>query len=155
MNWLSKSNRITVSVSMNVTRFGIGVIFLLLISDLFKSVTQSFTSSFSFCYWMPMVAAALTPLVWLGSPADFWPAAYSAMFATLLGSLLLLINIIRESSEHISSATHSAPTFKSFFLSFGKMLFAYSGASAFPNFQNDMKEKHKFPKAVTLGFSSK
>ncbi len=155
MNWLWKSNRITVSLSMNVTRFGTGVIFLLLISSLFKSVTQSFIPSFSFCYWMPIVGTALTPLMWLGSPADFWPAAYTAMFATLLGSVLLLTNIIRESSQHISSATHSAPTFKSFFLSFGKMLFAYSGASAFPNFQNDMKEKDKFPKAVTVGFSSK
>ncbi len=155
MNWLSKWNRVTVSLSMNVTRFGTGVIFLLLISDLFKKVTESFTSSFSFCYWMPIVATALTPFMWLGSPADFWPAAYTAMFATLLGSVLLLANIIRESSQHMPSVTHSAPTFKTFFLSFGKILFAYSGASAFPNFQNDMREKKKFPKAVVIGFSSK
>ncbi len=142
----------TVSVAMNVTRFGASTVFLLLTAGLLRTVTASFIDHIGICSWIPIVGALLTPLMWLGSPADFWPAAYSAMISTVVGSFLLIANIIKESPDHIHGATYSAPTFKSFFLSFGNILFAFGGASAFPNFQNDMREKEKFPKAVTFGF---
>ena len=39
----------------------------------------------------------------------------------------------------------------SFFTSFGTILFAFGGASCFPNLQVDMKQPDKFPLAVVIG----
>jgi vesicular inhibitory amino acid transporter len=136
---------------MDITRFGASTVFLLLTAGLIKNVVQNLIH-IGICSWIPIVGALLTPIIWCGSPADFWPVAYIAMISTVIGSILLIINIIIESPDHFPSATYSAPSFKSFFLSFGNILFAFGGASAFPNFQNDMREKEKFPKAVTFGF---
>ena len=133
---------VSVSLAMNITRFGTSTVFLLIISDLLKSVVASdqLKSVMAFlhfeklielgvCSWVPIVGTTLTPLMWLGSPADFWPAAYTAMVSTVVGSVLLLINIGIESKDHIKSATYSMPTFKNFFLSFGNILFAFGGLS--------------------------
>lgn len=38
------------------------------------------------------------------------------------------------------------------FLAFGTVMFAYGGTASFPTFQNDMKDKRKFPKSVLIGF---
>jgi len=41
---------------------------------------------------------------------------------------------------------------KSWFLSFGKFLFAFGGHSAFPNFQKDMKNPRNFPGSILIAF---
>ena len=65
--------RYLVSFSINFTLFGVGVVFLLLASENIVSLINSYTdSNFSFCYMCVIVAAALTPVCWLGTPADFW-----------------------------------------------------------------------------------
>ncbi|XP_063689364.1 uncharacterized protein LOC134822314 isoform X2 [Bolinopsis microptera] len=43
-------------------------------------------------------------------------------------------------------------TAKSWFLSFGKFLFAFGGHSAFPNFQKEMKKPRDFPGSVIIAF---
>lgn len=106
---------------MNITLFGTSAVFLLLTSEVIQSVTGDFIH-FSFCDWIPIVAIVLLPLMWLGSPQDFWPAAYAAMGATIVGSILLMINIIKEAPDYFPDATYSGPSFKSFFLSFGKKI---------------------------------
>ena len=93
--------------------------------------------------------------MWLGSPADFWPVAYSAMLSTSIGSILLIIDTsIVISSRGIATDFH-VDGFESFSTAFGTILFAFGGASAFPNFQVDMKQKNKFPLAVGFGFFGK
>ncbi|XP_054155610.1 uncharacterized protein LOC128954069 [Oppia nitens] len=143
-----------VSISMNFTRFGTGVVFLILTSQLLQQVMSHVNKvqELGICSWVPIVGVSLTPFMWLGSPADFWPAAYTAMLSTILGSILLLADIGLQAKDRVSSANYPMPTFVSFFKAFGNILFAFGGASAFPNFQNDMKEKDKFPKAVIYGF---
>lgn len=49
---------------------------------------------------------------------------------------------------------HRAHSPMEFFLSFGIILFAYGGASTFPTIQNDMNEREKFSKSITIGFAS-
>jgi len=136
---------------MNVTGIGASAVFLLLTSQLLNSLTKSLVP-LSICEWVPIVAAALLIPTWLGSPADFWPIAYSAMLSTTVGSILLIVDIILEVSYNGRGSDFHFEGFESFATAFGVILFAFGGASAFPNFQNDMREKEKFPTAVILGF---
>ena len=48
---------------------------------------------------------------------------------------------------------HDVHGFKSFFLAFGTILFAFGGASTFPTIQNDMIEKNKFSNSIFIAFS--
>ena len=140
-----------VSVLMNLTRIGATAVFLLLTSGFIFSLTSSIVQ-ISLCQWIPIIAAALLFPLWLGSPGDFWPIAYSAMISTTVGSILLIIAIIIETTNNGFGNDFHFNGFESFSTAFGAILFAFGGASAFPNFQNDMREKEKFPKAVIFGF---
>jgi len=51
--------------------------------------------------------------------------------------------------------THSNPSFGGFFTAFGKILFAFGGASIFPTIQIDMKKPNKFSLTVTIGIIGK
>ncbi|CAG2178978.1 unnamed protein product, partial [Oppiella nova] len=136
------------SAVMQVTFFGGAVVYLLLCSELVESLTHTFLGKVTFCDWILIIALLLIPLSWLGSPADFWPLAVGAIGTTILGLVLLMIEVGIDAPTHISHATYEAPTFSSFFLGFGTVVFAFGGAAAFPTFQNDMKDKTKFPIAV-------
>jgi vesicular inhibitory amino acid transporter len=138
---------------MDITFFGGATVYLLLCSELVQSITSSFIKNWTFCDWVPIIALVLLPLTWLGSPEDFWPAAFGALGATIIGCVLLLINIIKDSSEHTTNVKHDEPSFQQFFLGLGIITFAFGGAGAFPTFQNDMKNKRKFPLAVSIGFA--
>lgn len=143
---------VLVSVLINITLIGASAVFLLLTSGLISSLTETFIS-ISLCQWIPIVAAVLLIPLWLGSPAEFWPVAYSAMISTTVGSIFLIIDTIVEISNNGIATDFNFNGVESFATAFGTILFAFGGASAFPNFQNDMKEKEKFPKAVMFGFT--
>ena len=98
-----------------------------------------------------MAVVMLLPM-WLRSPADFWPVAYSAMISSVVGTVLLIINCALEISKHGMAKDFHVDGLETWASAFGTILFAFGGASAFPNFQNDMKEKDKFPRAVILGY---
>jgi len=138
---------------MDITFFGGATVYLLLCSELVQSITSSFIKNLTFCDWVPIIAVILLPLTMLGSPEDFWPAAFGALGATLVGCVLLLINVIKDSSESASDVRYDSPSFQQFFLGLGIITFAFGGAGAFPTFQNDMKDKRKFPLAVSIGFA--
>jgi vesicular inhibitory amino acid transporter len=144
--------KILCSFCMNITFFGGATVYLLLCSELIHSITHTFIKNLTFCDWIPIMAIILLPLTWLGSPEDFWPAAFGALGATIIGCILLLINIITDSSQKANDVQYDSPTFQSFFLGLGIITFSFGGAGAFPTFQNDMKDKRKFPLAVSIGF---
>lgn len=147
----SPSSSAFVSLIMNLTRIGAGTVFLLLSSQLFHSLSKSFIK-LSVCEWIPITAAILLLPMWLGSPANFWFMAYLAMSSTIVGSVLLIIRIIIYISQAGVHKNYSVDSFENFAGAFGTILFAFGGASAFPNFQNDMRNKEKFPLAVIIGF---
>ena len=67
------SFRYLVSLSINFTLFGVGVVFLILASQNIAALVTTYShSNLSFCYVMIIVAVALIPVTWLGTPADFW-----------------------------------------------------------------------------------
>ncbi|XP_054154352.1 uncharacterized protein LOC128952915 [Oppia nitens] len=140
------------SVVMDVTFFGGNVVYILLCSELLESLTHSFIKHITLCDWILILTLLLIPLSWLGSPADFWPLAFGAIGTTILGLILLIVQIIIDAPTFKDKANHDSPTFSNFFLGFGTIVFAFGGAAAFPTFQNDMKDRTKFPIAVVVGF---
>ncbi len=65
--------RTFVSMSVNVTQFGIGVVFLLLAAKNIDDFCHAiFAWRISFCIMILVVAAILLPLTMLKSPQDFW-----------------------------------------------------------------------------------
>lgn len=141
-----------VSILMNVTRIGATTVYLLLSSNMVYMLTNKFIP-LSMCQWIPIVSAVSLVPMWLGSPADFWQIAYSAMISTTVGTILLIINISIYVAEHGLSNRYPFQGMENFSSAFGTILFAFGGASSFPNFQNDMKEKSKFTIAVVIGFT--
>lgn len=146
-NWM----RYLVSFSVNCTLFGVATVYLLLCAQMVKSLL-GFYIELSFCYWILIFAAILAPLMWLGTPEDFWPSALGALLTTAVACVLLVINIVMDGKLMEEPPTFPPATFSSFFLSFGTILFTFGGAAAFPTFQNDMKDRSKFPTAVIVGF---
>ncbi|KAI1280288.1 Proton-coupled amino acid transporter 4 [Halotydeus destructor] len=134
---------------MNVQLFGGCVVLLLLCAEMIKSLTDNLLPSIGFCNWIIIVGFTLLPLTFFGSPADFWPVAVIAMGATAISSVLITYAAITNPGVNV---TYDPPTAKSYLLSIGTMMFSVAGACALPTFQNDMKDKTRFPLACVFGF---
>lgn len=132
---------------------GATVVFILLSSGMISSLLSSW--NLGLCNWALIICAALLIPMWLGSPADFWPVAYTAMLSTVVGTILLVVMICIEIVNNGFSDKFEFRGVEEFSTAFGTILFAFGGAPAFPNFQNDMKDKRKFPTAVIFGFIGK
>lgn len=142
--------RYVVSFCVDFTLFGVATVFLLLSSQMIGDLAAKF--GITFCYWILILAAFLCPLMWLGTPDDFWPAAVVALITTVTACILLFASVIRDRTE-VTNVEYKKPSISSFFLAFGTILFSFGGASTFPTFQNDMKDRSQFPKAAIIGFS--
>ena len=64
--------RVLCTVCICLTLYGAGCVFIVLIGDLVRSLFVSVGVEWNLCIWMLIVAAAMTPLTWLGTPKDFW-----------------------------------------------------------------------------------
>lgn len=149
--------RYVVSFCVDFTLFGVSTVFLLLCAQLIQQLAASITPSLDMspCYWVLVLAAILCPLMWLGTPADFWPAAIGALASTAIACVLLVISIIMEGTKpDRPPPVFEVTEFKTFFLAFGTIAFSFGGASTFPTFQNDMRHKEQFPKAVVVAFTA-
>lgn len=112
---------------MNITRIGAGTVFLLLSSGLIHTITKNFIH-LSLCQWIPIMAAVIVVPLQLGSPADFWPVAYTAMISTVLGTILLIVDIAMEIGHNGISNDFHVESFETFAGAFGIILFAFGGA---------------------------
>uniref|UniRef100_H2XKS7 Amino acid transporter transmembrane domain-containing protein n=2 Tax=Ciona intestinalis TaxID=7719 RepID=H2XKS7_CIOIN len=136
------------------TLYGGGVVYILLIAGNISNLIESLGHvEIHACYWILIITAVLIPFTWLGTPKDFWQAAIMAAVTTGIGGLLATIALI-VMVPTTPPATHSIPTFNSFFNAFGTILFAFGGASVFPTIQVDMKQPDMFPKSVVIGIIS-
>lgn len=85
----------------------------------------------------------------------FSVVAITAASAVLLAVLLIIIRLMISLPPKRFVSYAFPDTVNPYFLSFGAILFAFSGASTFPTIQHDMKEPHKFGIAVVVGTFSK
>ncbi|XP_052811305.1 uncharacterized protein LOC128238973 isoform X1 [Mya arenaria] len=144
-----------VSISIDFTLFGVGVVFLILASMNIGNLLAPYWADANACYIMPIVAFCLLPVALLGTPADFWFVAVGATCATGVACVILVVLIAidgHHQKEEGFEIVHREVTFTSFSVAFGTICFAFGGHPAFPTFQADMKKQSNFGKAVLLGY---
>ena len=148
--------RLLVSICIDVTQFGIAVVYLLLSAKNIHDAIKSFSGdNISFCFVILIVAACLTPVLFLKSPQDFWWAVVLAMCTTSAAVVLILVGSSLDYGTCHPDAAY--PDFKvtNIFLGLGTLLFSYGGHSAFPTIQHDMKIPSQFTRSAILAFISK
>jgi vesicular inhibitory amino acid transporter len=149
--------RRVVSLCMNLTLFGTATVFLLIVGRNVNMLVRSWSGTdVSFCYFTLIVAAILLPVTYLGSPKDFWQVSFGAAGSTTIAVIIMIIGMsMQYTSEERKKETihYPAPTFVNFILGYGTIMFAYSGQSAFPTIQHDMKRPDHFPKAIVRSYS--
>ena len=77
------------SFCIDATLFGVATVFLLIASQQIHTIIDVLSehrSDVSFCTLILVVAAALTPLTWLGSPKNFWYLILTFWMINLDGS---------------------------------------------------------------------
>ncbi|XP_055936792.1 uncharacterized protein LOC129966394 [Argiope bruennichi] len=75
------------------------------------------------------------------------------VFCSSFFILLLLIGFFFD-KERIGPVKYPPPTFSSFTMSFGSLMFSYAGGGVYPTIQNAMENKKMFPQSVFTGFLS-
>jgi vesicular inhibitory amino acid transporter len=143
-----------VSLCIDLTQFGIAVVYLLLSAKNIHDAIKSFSDAdISFCYVILIVAVCLMPILFLKSPQDFWWAVVLAMFTTCCAIVLIVVGSGIDYGECHKS--HHLPDFKltNTFLGLGTLLFSYGGHSAFPTIQHDMRKPSEFSRSTILAFS--
>ncbi|KAK6043000.1 hypothetical protein COOONC_19495 [Cooperia oncophora] len=65
--------KILVSICIDITQFGIAVVYLLLASKNIHDMIKTFSDAeFSYCFVVIILAVCLLPITFLKSPQDFW-----------------------------------------------------------------------------------
>lgn len=141
-----------VTVIQCVTLFGVSIVTILLSAELVASVLAPLLPTLTVCSWVLACGCVFIPLSWLGSPKEFWHVSVLALVATLAAVLVVVVKVLVE--DQLYEPQHPPPTFSSFFLGFGTIMFSYGGAVTFPTIQNDMSDRSKFPLAVIIAFST-
>ncbi len=101
---------------MHINLYGVTIIYLLMISEMIESIfgELSLPSNLTYCIFIPIIVIILTPLMWLGSPSEFWPAAYLALTTISIGLILLVIHLFLDARQFTSKSEYLAPNFSSF-----------------------------------------
>lgn len=117
------------SFFMDIQLFGVCVVFLILMSQLFKQIYDQFIPAdyhFAFCIWIMILGGILIPLSWLGSPHDLTFIAYGAMGCTIISCFLVLFILLGEAPVKMPYADYTLDTslkgLGDFALAFGTIL---------------------------------
>lgn len=117
------------SFFMDAQLFGVCVVFLILMSRLFKDIYDQFVPAHyhvAFCIWIIIFGVILIPLSWLGSPHNLTAIAYGAMSCTIISCFLVLFILLGEAPRKMPNADYTLDTsiegLGEFALAFGTIL---------------------------------
>ncbi|XP_068201695.1 uncharacterized protein [Palaemon carinicauda] len=140
-------------VAQQVTLVGVCTVLLLLAAQLLESLTGfAFQDLGGQCSCIIILGIAVIPATWLATPKDFWPASVVAVVVMICQCLAVMVKVVLQGAVGPPEKRYSQPSFSSFFLGFGTILFSFGGAATFPTIQNDMKNRSKFPQSVVITF---
>uniref|UniRef100_A0AC35TNP1 Aa_trans domain-containing protein n=1 Tax=Rhabditophanes sp. KR3021 TaxID=114890 RepID=A0AC35TNP1_9BILA len=141
------------SIAINITQFGIAIVYLLLISKNISILLKSFFGiNISFCLLIFCVAIISLPLLLLKNPDDFWFVAVCAMLLSLLCIILICIGAGLD-YEKCHEMKHIPDIKTSNILAgLGTYFFAYGSHPILPTIQHDMRNPNEHGKAFGLAF---
>lgn len=145
-----------VTIMLQVTLIGTSAVLLLVCAQLSSDLIDR-NHSLSYGLWILIIAFGICPFMWLGTPVEFWPAAAIALGTSTIAVLLLLFEIGRDlaSTSYDQLPIASEVNLSTISLAFGSFMFASGGTGPFPTYQNDMRDKSKWTRAVVIGFTGK
>nr|XP_053203912.1 uncharacterized protein LOC128388527 [Panonychus citri] len=143
-----------VTIMLQVTLIGTSAVLLLVCAQLSSDLIDR-NHSLSYGLWILIIAFGICPFMWLGTPVEFWPAAAIALGTSTIAVLLLLFEIGRDlaSTSYDQLPIASEVNLSTISLAFGSFMFASGGTGPFPTYQNDMRDKSKWTRAVVIGFT--
>ncbi|CAI4229434.1 unnamed protein product [Auanema sp. JU1783] len=141
-----------VNISSYLTLFGGMAVFSILASKNISDLLSLFNIRVHFCIILSALALGIWPFTMLRSPAHFWQVSIVAASATALAVVILLVGVSIDSPMCLSEVKYSEFSLSKLSLSFGTMIFSYSGHPVLPTIQHDMKKPEHFQKAVILGY---
>jgi len=149
---LGPCGRSSISLLNNIGLFGVSIVFLILCADNIQDIAKDAIPQMNTCLWLIVVAGALWPFTWVGSPKDFWWAGLAALLSTVIALIMIYIQAGIDAPSTRADIYYTSPTLESFFTALPTIMFAFGGASTFPTIQNDMINKSEFVKSVGIAF---
>ncbi|CAG9124692.1 unnamed protein product [Plutella xylostella] len=108
----------------------------------------------SYCVWMLLIGLLLCPVMWLGSPKDMKPLAFSSVFivSTVAISTWTCILLDVQSPRSRGGVLDHQPGTQDFLIAYGIIAFQFDIHPMLLTIQVDMKDSTRINRAVFLGF---
>ncbi|KAK3786481.1 hypothetical protein RRG08_058537 [Elysia crispata] len=145
--------RLMISVGIDVSMLGQGVVYLLMASQNMSELVSNLHVDIPKCFWQLIICAVICPVCWCGTPKDFWLIGVGAAGSIAAACVLLLIAMGRDAPQ-LSPSYDSPFKWTTFLMSFGMIFFAFGSHPSLPTFQADMKQPNKFNLVCLISYSS-
>ncbi|KAI1723659.1 transmembrane amino acid transporter protein domain-containing protein [Ditylenchus destructor] len=143
-----------VTACVNVSMFGVTVVFLLLCAKNTRDFLHAFLKvDMSECILMLIIALALLPVTFLKSPKDFWHAVVLGMASTVLAYVLIIAGSVADYTDCSPESQMPELKWSNMLLGMGTIRFTYGGHATFPTIQHDMRDPASFDKSSILAIS--
>ena len=142
---------------LNVSLLFACIVFLLLLGEIATQLAplpiEKVSHRNQLRIWFVVCGVALLPFTFLGTPKDFWGVGPLASVASVLASVLILLNIIMVGHKYGYKIPNRISVDPETVLAIsGTIQFTFGGISIFPTIQNDLNEPAKFPQAVAISY---
>ncbi|KAI6242280.1 Amino acid transporter, transmembrane family-containing protein [Aphelenchoides fujianensis] len=156
-----------VSVCLNVTQFGVAVVFLLLSAKNIHDFVATFTSKGpDLCVVLLVLGVLLLPITLLKSPEDFWWAIVAGMCSTAIAVSLIVAGAARDHERCAPAAAEPSFRFSGFFGALGTIVFTFCAHATYPQvllkstlmngecrtIQHDMRRPAHFSRSAVMAY---
>ncbi|KAI6243311.1 Amino acid transporter, transmembrane family-containing protein [Aphelenchoides fujianensis] len=132
-----------VSVCLNVTQFGVAVVFLLLSAKNIHDFVATFTPNGpDLCVVLLVLGVLLLPITLLKSPEDFWWAIVAGMCSTAIAVSLIVAGAARDHEPCAPAAAEPPFRFSGFFGALGTIV----------TIQHDMRRPAHFTRSAVMAY---
>ena len=151
-----KKAKIAIIFMLNLSLVFVCVVFLLLMGEIFSEFApiHGISHRNQMRIWFVTCSLVLIPLTMFGTPKDFWGIGLLASVCSGIAAILICLNLAMSSARYGYAVPKRYKINPETALAvFGTISFTFGGNAIFPTIQNDLKEPHKFPRAVIFGYS--
>ncbi|XP_066936493.1 uncharacterized protein [Clytia hemisphaerica] len=142
-------------IMLNLSLLFVCVVFLLLLGEIFSEFApiHGLSHRNQMRIWFVVSSFVLIPLTMFGTPKDFWGIGLLASICSAIAGVMICLNLAITSSRYGYTVPHRYRINPETALAvFGTISFTFGGNAIFPTIQNDLREPHKFPRAVVFGY---
>ncbi|CAD5205930.1 unnamed protein product [Bursaphelenchus okinawaensis] len=151
---LGHNMRRAVGIILNNGMFGVGALFLVVVSKGVNDMLKTFWAiEFDYCYMVLIVASIILPSFYLRSPENLTWIINAGSLCTIMAIVFAMIGIIKDAwlcDLGVKPVDYSVLRVAG---GFGTMFFAYGGHAVFPIIQHDMKKPYLFTRSSNMAYT--